>query len=404
MADISSISIEELQGNKRTVELHGGALPHKPADWSGKQTIKTTWYPGNKRASQQVLGPQESPSRWTGKWSHIHLARTPVVVSDSTGEHKVARPELVCDTLDDIRRCGSLLRVTWSTSSGSDGYTIVRDGRLEECKWSFDTVHDVGWELNFTWIGVGGDNDGPAVTSTRDDKSIDTVSMNTALAGLVTQAIDMGIQLTNSSKPQAASFFSLGNLEAIAQTPFKILQSFTRKVQATVSAVMQVRDFVASIGNEGHAMSNSYNEFAVSVRNETMSTHDQLSRTPPELVTTRDGVSDMTRAYAMFARAMESQEALIGTSQDLMFKTAQLQSANPGGASPTQGLKSSLTGSGMIAVYETRDGDTAIGISMKFYGTPDRAVDILKANRLPWMTVTFQRGKVLTIPELSTSS
>lgn len=400
MGDISTITIEELSGSERIVELHGGGLPHKPTEWGGKQTIKTTWYPGNPRASQQVLGSQEVPSHWTGEWSRVKLSRTPVILHDDGGQHSIARPEQIMEFIEDIRRSGALLRVTWTTSADGIDYNLVREGRLEDTKWTFKTIHDLGWELTFTWVGLSGTDSARLAVSTRDDKTSDTVSLNAALNDMVAVLIAEGIAQGSASRPQSASFFSIGQLEAFAKGPFDLLTYFARKAQQIVSNVTQIGDVIASIGNEPFAISNLFVEFAHSTVIQTNATYDKLTSTPPDLLSTNYRVSDVTRACKAFGQSVEAQERISATAKALEFKARVALSHNPGGATPTQQPGSPLHGTGMLAIYEAKQGDTPITVSVQFYQSPDYAVNIMKANHLPWTTVSFDRGKVLVIPEL----
>src|SRR3954466_4299054 len=143
--DSSSLTIEELTGERRKLELRGPGLPLKGAGWEGSQNVKTTWYPGNGiEATQQVLGPKEEPSEWEGEWNRTRLGRTPCLFTDGAGTPtKVTAPSFLIDLMDDIRIRGTKLRVTWTVvdESGTPRASKVREGRLEKFGVQAFTAH-----------------------------------------------------------------------------------------------------------------------------------------------------------------------------------------------------------------------------------------------------------------------
>jgi hypothetical protein len=121
----SSITIEETVtttpgGKPRRVVLVGAGLPFMgQADWGGESKIITTWYPGNGvEGSQQNLGGTLMPSTWSGEWKRTLMGRSPSVFTDETGTRRaLVDPHELWLALDDIRKGGARLRVTWAASS-----------------------------------------------------------------------------------------------------------------------------------------------------------------------------------------------------------------------------------------------------------------------------------------------
>ena len=72
----TSILIEEVTGQQRSVELVGSGMPKQGAAWSSLLKVVTTWYTGNDQATQQVLGPRDPPSKWEGRWARTMLSRS----------------------------------------------------------------------------------------------------------------------------------------------------------------------------------------------------------------------------------------------------------------------------------------------------------------------------------------
>ena len=389
MAESSVIRIEELTGKKRSVELHGSGLPHRPAEWSGKQNVKTTWYPGNTRGSQQVLGPQETASHWTGKWSLTKLLRSPCILSDNTHPNaKATNPSDIKDFCEDIFRSGSLLRVSWLSEDPNNDYQskIVREGRCSDWKWQYDTALDLAWDITFDWVGR---NQAQAVTATRADNSSNTDQVMAAINAYLAH-------VNGSPFSSFLNSFSIGQIKALLNAPLQAIQTFTRAVQNIASTFSDIASIGAQIGNMPFAMANTFVDTARNLVAMTNNSIDQLSRTPPDLLAMKRGVSDLTQAATFIGKTIDSQRAIAQTARDLEEKVRNQLSRNPGG--PKSSVADTSGNKTTMGVYVTRLGDTAIGISLKFYGNPDQAIAILKANHLPWSLVVLPPGKTLIIP------
>ncbi len=76
-------------------------------------------------------------------------------------------------------------------------------------------------------------------------------------------------------------------------------------------------------------------------------------------------------------------------------------SRNQGGPATPNHANQALANGGIRAVHVTRRGDTAEGLARRYYKTSDGAVDILRANHLPWTQVDFAPGTTLIIPLLT---
>lgn len=166
---VSSFVIDELTGEGRSVRMVGRALPYRPFNLNGTQRVETTWYPGNPEATATVLGAAEEPTTITGYWKDKYLSSlvevgggnttgtggnqtTPLVVS---GE-RIETCRRAAQVLDDIRRQGQLLRVTWDEQ--------VREGHLTKFEQDWHNVHDLEWRMEFTWIGRGENAGSPTFT------------------------------------------------------------------------------------------------------------------------------------------------------------------------------------------------------------------------------------------------
>lgn len=157
--------IEELTGDQREIRLVGRALPYRPIELSGIQAGDKTWYPGNPIATPQIFGPQEDPSDFNGFWKDRFI-------KSFTPDGKSVRPEGAImlngspvatvkdaiELLDDVRRKGQMLRLSWAH--------IVRQGWLQKFSQKWHRVQDCEWGMHFEFVSQG-DAQMPTVLSAR---------------------------------------------------------------------------------------------------------------------------------------------------------------------------------------------------------------------------------------------
>lgn len=155
----SPLTFTILEGPNATtdIQLIGRALPYRAVPFEGKQRVKTTYYPGNPVATQQVMGPTEEPTTFNGIWKDIFLGNG-------------AAKRLV-DTFDDLRRSGFSVLVSWGSGKLADGsdippvpqdngkepttprWPIQRRGIIQSFKATYDRPQDITWEMTVAWAG-----------------------------------------------------------------------------------------------------------------------------------------------------------------------------------------------------------------------------------------------------------
>lgn len=407
----SVMLLEELDDDRKTrrsVELRGGGLPMWGSAWEGDSDVVTTWYPGNGiEATQQVLGPKEMPSTWTGQWNLNVLAGEPCVYTDESNvDSYVSSPQFLMELFDDLRIRGRRLRVSFIAQSAVAAGTgrIVREGRLKRFKTSVQDLALLDWEVEFHWLGRGGTSQ--KVTQTRDD----ALPSNVAALAVAAQAMQDAISVAQSTNPKvlnSATKFTLGQIEAFAAAPGKLAEGLQRSVSHVLSQAQQLGNALTTLKNSPYAVANS----AVGIASQTVEVanqfQDQISRTPPELYSTRNGVSDIARSFNHFGSLGDSAIEMARAAQALEDKARAQASAQARAGTRAQASVKVTTSGGaafdIIAVHVTKSGETSESLSLKYYLTPDHALDILKANRLPWYAVIFKPGTPLVIPALPTS-
>lgn len=153
----STFTIKELTVPKRVVNLTGRALPYRPYKLSGTMRVETTWYPGNPEATVQILGSAEDPTTLNGMWKDVFLKNIPGQASApfaTINGNPIADVLDLVTQIDEIRRMGQLLEVTWDETT--------RVGHLTSFEQTWLRREDMEWSMTFTWISQG-DTPGPPI-------------------------------------------------------------------------------------------------------------------------------------------------------------------------------------------------------------------------------------------------
>lgn len=416
----SQLTIEELTpttpgGQPRVVILVGPGLPLKGgAKWGGDTRLITKWYPGNgTEATQQNLGPIEMPSDFSGEWNRTRMGRAPSWYRDETGSARyVMEPLDLFEILDAIRIAGARLRVTWASSgsrllgtsaSGSVqdvDRKILREGRMKSLEITPDTEVDVRWSMNFEWSGRGNTQDRAASVRRDDDLTAATSAVQQSISAL-DFFVDAKMVSLKPNLRLSASMLTLGQLEALANAPLKLVNDATRKLRYNLNQFKRVADVAKKLAFSPISMANSAVDFA---RNTTAIANQfvtQFGRTPVELLSLKGKVSDLTKAHKHFGQVADqmSVTARRGAELEQKLREARVSGGNRGQISVKE---SATTRAGdLLAIHVCKSGDTPTRLSMKFYQSPDHASDILRANRLPLHTPSFAPGKIVVIPALS---
>lgn len=404
----SSLVIQELTApsgkQARVLTLQGPGLPYMGAEWGFSNNLKTTWYPGNgDEASQQNLGPMELPSQWSGSWHRTLLGTAPCYAQDDTGNQvTLVDPDSIATFMEEMLRGGARLRVTWSQSSGnpSNRGKRVREGRAKQFVAKITRIQDIEWDVSWEWQSRG--QRVQTVTSVRDGGDDAAVAAAVIAATNLASAIadNQAIQ-SNSAIFNSASQFTLGQLESFANAPTAIATSLLRQVEQAQTAIEQVAEIAQTLESQPQniagALTNTVQN-AIAVARQYVDTAGQQ---PAELMTNKTTVHDMLRAFSYFGGISDATYQAMLASQ-LVVLRIQAKAPTPAGAGTLDPHSAQAQQGDMLAVHVCKDGDTPQRVSLKYYGSMDHGLDILQANRLPWMQPSFNKGQVLFIPRLRT--
>lgn len=386
------------------------------ADWTGEATVVTTWYPGNgTEASQQVMGPKEMPSQWSGEWNRTRMGRAPSYFFDETGTLRgIVDPHELWQLLDDFRITASRLRVTWSVRgrqligtnlSAQDvtdkevDFSIVREGRIKNLKINPNRLTDIPWSMELHWMSRGGRQDKVASVRRDEDLALAATAVSRSIDALGFYT-DTKIVSLNKNARLSAGRLTLGQLESMANAPLKAVNTAMAKLRYNVNQFKRVGNLSRKLATTPFAVANSVLDFARNTNAITNQFIDSFGRTPVELLSTKQKVADLARSSTYFNRIAEGMRntAKESSALDLRLRQAIVAGATRGQLTVKE---SATTRAGdLIAIHVCKTGDTPQRVSMKYFNNPDQGEPILRANRLPLHTPSFRGGLILIIPAL----
>lgn len=155
----NELEISEVGGaSPLRIVLRGRAMPYRGVETGGDQRIRTTWYQGNPKASQQIMGSTLSPTTFTGTWkskflrvafddrnADVELDGSPEALVVASGRQDSNPASLVVSVFERLRDRGKEVRVVWGD--------IIRYGLLQSFTPTWDRLEDVAWSATFEWNG-----------------------------------------------------------------------------------------------------------------------------------------------------------------------------------------------------------------------------------------------------------
>lgn len=231
-----SVIIEELGiASPRRITLKSRAMPYQGVAWEGEQGVKTTWYSGNPVASVQVLGPRELPTTMEGMWKDRFLPGS-ILVEDIGGvggvggngstslevlNEGIKLAEDAAQFFHKIRRAGTALRVQWLSET--------RFGILRHFSAEYDRAQDIRWSAEFEWYAWDDDEslrtaEEPIASSSLLD-TYNLIVNAIALAPDIARAVQATlVDLVNDIGDSIGELFSiLETFDSILDTPGAIL-------------------------------------------------------------------------------------------------------------------------------------------------------------------------------------
>lgn len=333
-----SLTIDELEGSGRFVELRGRALPYRRPAWGAKMRTKNTWYQGNPNSTQQVLGPELNNTIFEGMWKDRFMFgaevgnESQILVNGSPEDVKSA--EAAVALFYDLVQSGNSLKVIWGDE--------VRVGILVDFTPTYERPQDIAWRMEFEWRG-------------REDVTpLGAAQTELEPAGLL-DGINGLDDVLGFSPEDVARAFNAQLLDSVASVRARVGDVF--EVLRTIEAVAGIP------GSTLGAMS-------AAVESIRLEATEEIGRLTESSVAGEGGVSVSVRASSLMATeayrrtAARRMATVRGTSLEVSRRT-QLE------ATPTQ-----------IQVVTVPEESSLYALSSRFYGTPDFAGFLARSNGL----------------------
>ena len=393
---MSTVVIEELEGQKRTLTLNGPGLPLRGATWSGEMRLVTTFPPGRgAEATQQVLGAVEEPSDWEGVWNTTRMVAAPSVLKANGDESQITRAFTLMTVFESIARSGSLLRVTWATTNRK----ISREGRVGAYSFPVDREDDIRWSASFVWTGRGTGNDVTPATQSSENVEAAVRAMNGAVTDLQSAIVGAPVASVDADIPAGPSFLTLGNLEQIASTPKRFIEGVSDVAASLSTNITRTIGVIETARAQPGEVANVAATTARQTQVELLAVQKRISRIPPEVMADPGTPLSGVAASAAYFAVIGGKNAL-ALQQALVVETAAQRNVKAGQA--IRGADQARAAN-MLATIWVRAGDTFAKIASSYYGTADLASSLARANGFPGYQVSPPVGSRVIVPVLGAS-
>lgn len=348
-APSESLVFEEVDG--LTLTLNDRFLPYRPITVGGKQRAEFTWYPGSPEATVQMLGPEEDTIQLRGFWKDkfLQIAQSVILTAAPANAASLSFIDSVSglvQVVDDMRRMGRQIKLSWGA--------MQRVGHIVSFRQTWHNIHDCEWELDFAVLSQG-ETTVPAVIPTITLPDVYQVALDAAVT-LQDRIIEQsGLPVAVSLSEAASLALNIANLNilAVADAMTAIVQGYAGSVfsvsqsaRRTVSTLSGgIKNLAVSIGSVGDtALSEFYS----------WGNGDEDNTAVGQLVAAfnfkRNVTSQIQTSRYAYAdsRAKVAREAAGAASQVQQFLT--------------------------VKDMDYRD------ISLQFYGTSDRWLDLMRYN------------------------
>lgn len=368
MGDPSTFTIKELTGKRRQIDLRGRALPYRPFSLKGKMRADFTWYPGNATASVQMLGAQEDTTTIKGQWKDrfvrsvtdagvtVQPTAIAVFTNFDLGDGQARDVMALVNAMDQIRRGGQLLEVTWDA--------VKREGIMLEFSPSWNRREWVEWEVQFGWVSQG----------------------------------EPPQPVTFPKLPEATDFATaLGNMTAtlreVILAPFSLTQSFSTSLS---SAVGTIEDTAFELAN-----------LSTQVADQVATPIEAAERSLAAAETVKSTAGSITTLFTSTPLRLQRNVTSPGSltvgevlaidtwGRDVRRTAREIQAL---AAEKGDELRDSVNQTDLLATFVARAPTDLRDVSRVYYGTADEWRRLLKFNALTSSKLVM--GQLIQVPKL----
>jgi len=416
ISGVSSFTIREINGAKRTLMLRGRGLPHRPFESEVSQRVQSTYLPGYSRATLTLLGPEERSVTINGAWKDKYLAEsmeaanglgvlgnafakadqavgsalTSVFNSSTAGlvgndvvpitwqGRRVNTAREAVEIVDELCRTGAFVAVAWDVQAWT--------GVIKKFRKRWTNSHDCEWEIEFEWEG----RDEPLglVDIAQDASMSDTVSRFQQLAdALNTEALPPAFPLINDA------FRDLDQgIKRIADTTQRIADTVSNVVKLALAPAAALRQMISLFATiQGQA-----NDLILTLRTSVPGSNTYSTKgTNPQLGI--DGALNPAGSLIIGKLSFGQRMVARDYNQRVLNQLEEIRLL----ASEQQDAFTSKLDAEVSAVYTARSGDDLRTVSALYYGTPFSWQKLLAYNGLD--SPDLLPGQIVLVPKLNLS-
>lgn len=351
---VPSLIITELTGEQRTIELRGRAKPYRGVGFGVRQRTKLVWYQGNPVGTQQILGPELEPTHMEGMWKDRFMSGAEADNASAilvNGSPEIRTAEAAVALFYSVARAASQLRVVWGPE--------VRFGILTAFVPEYERRQDVRWTMDFEW-------------KSRGESQVRVID-DPATAGDVLNEINSLDDLLGFSPEDMAVAFNaqlLDTVDSVRDTVgnlFEVLRAANAVVSIPRSVIGKIESTVESIRLE---------------------LTEEIARLTESSVLGSSGGTSGASATGRASAALRVEAYRRGVAAQASALRAVAQEA---------GRQQAARAKPEEYLTVTLPADSSLySLSVKYYGTPDYANFLARANGLT--TALAPAGTLLRVP------
>lgn len=359
---VPAFHLKELSTPGRNIRLFGRALPYRPLTIAGTQRLEVTWYQGNAVATSTTMGPTEEPTSIKGYWKDKYLSDTQNFEVDGVA---VSTVQDACSLIDQIRRAGTMLEVTWGH--------IARHGHIKKFEQQWHNVHDVEWTIDLEWVSQAEPADDQDIVYEQSSSEV-TATLRGKIEDIYAAMDGLDLEpsfldMLDSALRQMAD--AMDTLDNIADTyiygDMNPIAQASRRIQTLTSICSRANALYEDLlARPAHTLSSSYRSGSL-------------------------GIS--TIASALGAGSVVGLESFSRFVQSEMVSTSALA------AQQRQATQTRVQGN-VKAIYRAKDGDDLRDVSRLYNSIGWRG--LMDFNGL--MSAELEAGQVVLIPQDSTTA
>lgn len=374
----TTVTITELTGEKRKIEVTARCLPFAPVEHGLTQRHRKVTYPGATEATLQVFGPDVPDLRLNGRWATRYMDQERLFLLTVKGavEH-VRHAERARVVFTDVCRQGQQVEVAW----GSGDYDVVLRGLVARVGFTEQAPQSIGWELILVSVADSRYTQRPPVAVKQAPK---TKSLYQDVEGLINEINNVVKDLNAAYREYVLGTLGkvnkvLGQLGDLAKAGIGIAALPAQAARSALVVVGNVRQTLVDVENEVMGLVCQYEAVAADAR-QVFTSRMAWTGLGSGISHADDSAMAARRELAMMNLLRQVRAVRYGVDQYSRQMATYLMPAYRG-------------------IHFVKAGETLRSVATLHYGRADQWIQIADANAL--RSDELHVGMVLLLPEVA---